>query len=292
VRFSSVGLIALLLLFACSSKQNTETPLPSTGISTPKIDIRPLEATKETTFYIHSKDIDFSKAKIQWLVNGKPFSGATSSQFRSSWIKKGDIVQAKVLIDNREMVSNQITIKNIRPAIVRSKIVPSVPKAVDTLKAEVTASDRDGDNVTLSYEWSTNGVPSGKSNTLEGPFLRGDKISLKVTPFDGSEFGRSVILSAMIHNAPPRPEIGSEGRIEKRMYMYQIKATDPDGDPLTYELKEAPEGMVIDRSTGLISWKIAEEDTSRHPVSVRITDDHGGEVLYNFDITLSFERSP
>uniref|UniRef100_UPI001E494552 Ig-like domain-containing protein n=1 Tax=Cyanothece sp. BG0011 TaxID=2082950 RepID=UPI001E494552 len=37
-------------------------------------------------------------------------------------------------------------------------------------------------------------------------------------------------------------------------FRYQARATDPDNDPITYELAVAPEGMTIDPETGLIQW--------------------------------------
>ena len=41
---------------------------------------------------------------------------------------------------------------------------------------------------------------------------------------------------------------------------YQIVATDPDGDTLSYSLLDPPAGMVIDSSTGIINWQIKEGD--------------------------------
>ena len=40
------------------------------------------------------------------------------------------------------------------------------------------------------------------------------------------------------------------------VYTYQVKATDPDEDKLTYSLKSAPAGMTIDPKTGAIQWNV------------------------------------
>jgi len=266
------------------------SPAPTKGVTiTSKLEILPIEATKETTFYISSKGIDASK--IQWLVNNKPVEGATGIQFKPLEIKKGNVIQAKAVIKNQEVASNQITIKNIQPTIVRARIVPSVPKVNDILRADVIGNDRDGDRVSFIYEWSKNGEPSGRGEILEGPFKRGDKISVKIMPFDEEDYGQPIILTTEIFNSPPKPSLSGEGRLEDNIYIYQIKATDPDGDKLAFNLKQAPEGAVINKSTGLISWRVSEKDTGRHPVSVQITDGHGGEVLYNFEVTIGFEGS-
>jgi hypothetical protein len=279
--------LALLLLSACSPRKQKEAQAPSSP-SLNALEIQPIDATRDTTFYISSRGIDLSKAKVGWLVNGVTVEDASSSQFRSSEIRKGDTVQAKVTIGNREIVSNQITIKNIPPAIEKAKILPAVSKVIDTLMIDVTGNDRDGDEVSLSLEWSKNGEPAGSGQSLEGPFKRGDKISVKITPFDGQEYGQPITLTTEIYNSPPRSLKDGTEKFENNIYSYQIKATDPDGDALTYNLKQAPQGMVIDK-TGLITWKVGEKDAGRHPVTVQITDGHGGEALYNFDVTIGLK---
>lgn len=288
-----VFILLSFLLFSvssCEKKERTGVPPSSPGgvSRTSVLELYPPEATRESTFSIQSKRLDLSKAEVQWFVNDKMVEGAASSQFRLSNIKKGDTVRARVFIGDQQIVSNQIMIKNIQPAIANANIIPSNPKTNDTLKAEVVGSDRDGDSVTFFYEWSKNGEHAGSSETLEGPFKRGDKIFLKITPYDGDDYGQPTSLTTNIYNSPPKP-FGGEQRFENNVYTYQVKATDPDGDSLSYTLKRAPKGMVIDKSTGLITWKVEEKDAGRHPVNVQVSDGHGGEVLYNFDVTLGFE---
>jgi hypothetical protein len=279
--------LALFFLSACSPRKQKEAQAPSSP-SLNAVEIQPIDATRDTTFYISSRGIDLSKAKVEWLVNGVTVEDASSSQFRSSEIRKGDTVQAKVTIGNREIVSNQITIKNIPPAIEKAKILPAVSKINDTLRIDVTDNDRDGDEVSLSFEWSKNGEPAGSGESLEGPFKKGDKISVKITPFDGQEYGQPITLTTEIYNSPPRASKDGTEKFENNIYSYQIKATDPDGDALTYNLKQAPQGMVIDKA-GLITWKVGDKDAGRHPVTVQITDGHGGEALYNFDVTIGLK---
>ena len=53
-------------------------------------------------------------------------------------------------------------------------------------------------------------------------------------------------------------------------YTYQVTATDPDGDALTYSLIQTPAGMGIDAASGLITWTPAAVGTV--PVEVRVSD--------------------
>lgn len=170
------------------------------------------------------------------------------------------------------------------PEIVSVKIFPSSPNVNDPIRAEVLTSE----DASATYQWSINNNQVDISgNTLPpGEFKRGDKISLTITPFLENQKGNPVTVFSYIFNSPPKivSDI-KDSKYKDRSFVYQVKATDPDGDTLTYTLKQAPKGMVIDK-TGLITWMVSEKDKSRHPVTVQVTDGHGGEALYNFDITI------
>lgn len=55
-------------------------------------------------------------------------------------------------------------------------------------------------------------------------------------------------------------------------------------------LKKGPAGMVIDKSTGMITWRVTEKEAGKHPVSVLVSDGQGGDTLYNYDVTLGVEK--
>jgi hypothetical protein len=57
--------------------------------------------------------------------------------------------------------------------------------------------------------------------------------------------------------------------VGKKEYSYQVRAKYPDGDPLTYELDVAPQGMVI-KSTGMILWQ--PPTAGRFKVLLRVKD--------------------
>jgi hypothetical protein len=282
-------IFAVFLFPACKSeKQDTSAPPPESQETASALQLLPSDATREAAFYLKSQTIDLSKAKVQWFINDKMVEGAASPQFKSAEIKKRDIIYAKALAGNQEVLSNRLEIRNIPPVIANIKINPSKPKANDILKAEVTANDRDGDNVTFSYEWTNNGEAAGNGETLEGPFKRGDKISLKITPYDEEDYGQTLVVNTIIYNASPKVTGGGAEKFENNVYVYQIYALDPDGDELVYSLTQAPEGMLIDPK-GRIRWKASEKDSGRHAVSVKVSDGQGGDILYNFDVTIGFK---
>lgn len=70
-----------------------------------------------------------------------------------------------------------------------------------------------------------------------------------------------------------------------------LKATDSDGDKLTFQLaldpqsgKLPPQGMTIDPDSGLLRWIPNRSQRGTHPIAVRVTDGQGGRSLTRFTI--------
>jgi hypothetical protein len=55
-------------------------------------------------------------------------------------------------------------------------------------------------------------------------------------------------------------------------YHYDVDASDPDGDALTYGLVQGPSGMTIDPLTGLVSWTTGIADAGSNEVAVVVSD--------------------
>ena len=55
-------------------------------------------------------------------------------------------------------------------------------------------------------------------------------------------------------------------------YIYDVEATDLDGDTLTYLLVTNPQGMSIESVTGLITWTPISDQLGEHNVSVEVSD--------------------
>jgi hypothetical protein len=180
-----------------------------------------------------------------------------------------------------------VKIKNTPPEITKVRIMPDIFKPGDALSVDVTGSDLDGDPVTFLYEWTKNGEPAGKTNKIEGGIRRGDKISLKITPFDGEHYGRPKILNTGVQNMPPVIREDNKFNFDGKVFTYQVQATDPDGDPLVYSLKSAPAGMTINSNTGLVTWIVPQDFKGKTSVVTSVKDDKGGEANYTLNIDIS-----
>lgn len=58
-------------------------------------------------------------------------------------------------------------------------------------------------------------------------------------------------------------------------YRYSVQAADPDGGALTYALTQAPAGMTIDPTSGVIAWIVDRQSSGSHPVTVQARDPGG-----------------
>ena len=254
------------------------------AISSDKLEIAPTNATSSSIVYAVPHGFNLFDTKIEWVVNGIRTDNPSSYQFKAT--RKGDKIQAKAIIQGKEVLSNVIQIGNSPPVISKVRILPEVFKPGDTLSVEAFGSDADKDEVTISYEWTKNGEPAGNTNKIGVSPKRGDKIDVKITPFDGEAYGRSVILHREIKNMPPMVVEYKEVGFDGKNYSCQVTATDPDDDALTYSLKTAPPDMKIDPSTGLIKWNVPPDFKGKTPITVGVNDGHGGEALQGLTIEI------
>jgi len=71
-------------------------------------------------------------------------------------------------------------------------------------------------------------------------------------------------------------------------YSYQIDATDPNGDPLSYGFTEKPLGMNVD-ATGLVTWTPIND--GNYPVTIRVSDGTGMQATQSFTVTVVGEAA-
>jgi hypothetical protein len=169
-------------------------------------------------------------------------------------------------------------VKNVR-------LVLETTGGQDLLRAVVLDKSDPGEGVTYKYDWTKNGQQAGSGDHISG-FKRGDKIAVKITPCEGDIVGRTKTLTTEIRNCTPRVAEQKNITLERNHLSYQITATDPDGDIVTYILVDPPQGMKIDPRNGLLDWVVGPEAQDDYTITVKITDGQGGEILYPLKIHL------
>ena len=96
-------------------------------------------------------------------------------------------------------------------------------------------------------------------------FLGGDGLA---------DFSEDEIDQCRDPNAPPDVDpIGTLEVREATLLEFAVRATDADGDNLSYTLSRGPDGMAIDADSGVITWTPDFGTAGDYRLRVRVTDD-------------------
>jgi len=254
----------------------------------------------ELNLVIRSQDPEGNPVhyRYQWVRNDEEIVGENRSTLKSENFRKGDLIQVKVTpsngkIDGKAFVSDPIRILNSPPTIEEVGIEPKMVFSRDNLRVYVKSFDRDGDFVYYTYQWEKNGVVLNeeRSEILERTqFRKGDSIRVTVTPDDRETPGSPKKSEpVLISNSPPiiisSPPTTTEGTI----YLYKVKASEPDNDPIAFNLKSSPKGMEIDKNTGLIRWEIRPEERGSHLIVIEASDNEGAKSVQQYTLTVEFK---
>jgi hypothetical protein len=164
------------------------------------------------------------------------------------------------------------------------------------------SSDPDGD--TLTFSWTLTGKPGGSNATLTGtstptPTLQpdgaGDYVAeLTVGDGRGGTAMDSVVITvlASTNSAPTITSLPITIANHLEPYLYQVTASDPDNDTLSFSLPVAPDGMSINAQSGAIAW--TPPGAGALDVTVRADDGRGGVATQTFvvSVTLPANRPP
>lgn len=248
--------------------------------------IRPGTGYVTTVFRAYPVNFKTSDARIEWLVNGETATYGEGREFQPRNASKGGTVQARAFLDDAVVESDTVRITNSPPVIRRARILPVTFRPGDTLSIEPEIHDADGDEVTAIYEWIRNREPAGDSKSIGVVLKRGDRVSVTVTPYDGEDYGESATVERTIENMPPMITEDNTFTFDGKVYSFSVNATDPDGDPLTYSLKSAPDGMYINKGTGDVTWDVPSDFTGEVVVIVAVSDGVRGESTREITLVL------
>ncbi len=231
-------------------------------------------------------------APYHWLVNGNPVPDHQESVLCSEHFKRDDQVMVQVGLDETA-ASDTLTIGNTPPRILEVSATSDQVLRHGPITVSAVADDLDGDLVEFRYQWLINGEEDHFSTEATLPaenYAQGDRIKVKIVPFDGIDEG-TIYESAelTVNNAPPvitsRPPVN----FEAWEYLYQVEASDPDGQELAYTLQEAPEGMTIS-DAGLISWDLAEVAAGTYRIEIAVEDADSATAHQKYTLNLGERR--
>ncbi len=254
---------------------------------------------RDLSLIIQSNDPDGDSItyRYEWIKNDGDMVGEDKSTLKAGRFKKGDVIQVKVTPsdgkeDGNSFLSSPVKILNFPPVIQEVWIEPKTPSARDNLKAFEKSVDADGDTIYFTYQWEKNGdLMDERGEVLEqGLFKKGDSITVTVIPDDRETLGSPKKSNPLtVLNSSPTIISSPPTSIEGTKYLYQVKATDPDDDPITYSLKSGPKSMSIDPTTGLIQWEIQREDKGTQVIEIEVVDNGGGRSNQRYTLVIEFK---
>lgn len=236
----------------------------------------------------------------QWIKNDAEMIGETTPVLKSGTFKKGDRIQVKVVpsdgkIEGAPFLSGSVKILNSPPVIQEVNIEPKPAFANNDLKAIVKGFDPDGDFIYYNFRWEKNGVALSeeyKEILKQGNFKKGDSITVTVTPDDREITGEPKKSAPVtISNSPPIIVSSPPESIKDSKYIYQVKADDPDHDPVMFVLKSGPKGMEIDQKTGLLRWDIRKEDKGAHQIEIEALDSEGAKSIQRYVLRVDYKQA-
>lgn len=302
-------------LVACTKHEGSEAPSSvvtggsgDVGI----VDNHPPEVVSGTIFpsnptagsplvlqYIgRDQDGDPIQYRFRWYIDGAIVREGPDGKLEPGEYAKGSVVFAEIIPFDEFNTgapyrTAPVTILNQPPVITSINLTPLPVFVGGPVTAEVEGFDADGDSIIYAYQWKVNGkgkAMAENTNSLDTKGLRkGDVISVIVTPSDGESQGKGFESGAItLSNSAPRIVSSPPSITGGMIYTYQVIAKDPDGDSLSYSLAEAPAGMTINPSTGLVRWEVPKDMFGGQGVSAKIVvDDHdGGIAVQEFSLSL------
>jgi hypothetical protein len=233
--------------------------------------------------------------QVTWLHNGRTVQAGKERTWLPGRVEKGDRIEARVTAHDGELESEPVVaasrVGNSAPEIARILLEPQeAPKRGETLSATPVASDADGDELEISYEWFVNGdrVRSADGAKFElSEVRRGDRVRARVRVRDTSDEVTADTPEVVVANAPPAFEKFAGFELADGVFRHQFRAVDPDGDKsLRFVLAEGPRGMEVDSTLGIATWRPDESASGTIPVQVEVQDAFGAASALRFELTL------
>ncbi|AMV71793.1 hypothetical protein JCM30471_01480 [Desulfuromonas carbonis] len=228
--------------------------------------------------------------RFAWEVNGQEVPAATGPRLERDYYQRDDEVAVRVDCGPaRASVSTRVV--NAAPVISRLGFQDPVIIAGKELVIVPETSDVDGDPVEVEYQWRVDGeeLPWVTGPVLPAEYLKRDaRITVTAIPSDGRDQGEPFVGgNLVVPNGPPHFTSTPPAVVPDTGFRYQAEATDPDNDPLTYRLEEAPPGMQVDEKTGLIAWAFPPGTAGSWTIRVVATDPDGMQARQEFSLTLA-----
>ncbi|MCW5964103.1 MAG: putative Ig domain-containing protein [Bryobacterales bacterium] len=281
----------------------TPTASNSTGATPPTITSRPVTrgiAGSPYSYLMRASDPDVGDV-ITWSLEAPPNDMTISPAGLISWVPGLDAVANNRIsvraTDSTGRFAQQKYYLFIETQVVNSPpLITSAPitSAVsgNEYLYQATAIDPDGGLLT----WSLTNAPAGMavnpstglvSWTPARAQVGSQSVALTATDSGGLSITQNYSINTLKGNkAPIIQSLAPNSARAGQTYAYAPVVTDPEDDPLTFILLNAPAGATVNPGTGAVSWIPTAAQVGLTSFSLRVTDDGGlsATQLINLDV--------
>jgi hypothetical protein len=101
--------------------------------------------------------------------------------------------------------------------------------------------------------------------------------------------GGTAARSEIVSRSPIVDGLNDITLYEGQSWNYQVVASDPDGEKLSYASKNLPASLFLDRTTGLIKGTIEANAVKKdkYPVTIKVSDQSGLTTEVNFNVIIA-----
>ncbi|MBD3316820.1 MAG: tandem-95 repeat protein [Chitinivibrionales bacterium] len=178
-------------------------------------------------------------------------------------------------------------------------VITSTPEETAVEEQEYVYEARAKDSNNDELFWSLVEGPSGMSMSEGGvlifvpddPDVGEHEVRVAVTDGHFTEYQEFTLTVMNVNDDPVIISLPKTTVSAGDVFDYQVEATDPDGDALTYILDSAPSGMVLD-GNGLIVWPDDGLRPAEALVSIVVTDGNGGSDEQSWSIIVQEDVIP
>ncbi|HTY07968.1 MAG TPA: hypothetical protein VMF29_02265 [Candidatus Edwardsbacteria bacterium] len=223
----------------------------------------------------------------EWYVDGKLAATVDGTEFDSRGLAPGAVVTAKVKASDSTGTSDQaatppVTLVENLSGIDSVQLAPMpVPSNCASLTAKAFVHPGASPNLKTSYRW----IVAGKEQTETGPTLgvsglkAGDRITVEATAAIGGKQGNPFRVTATVANGAPVVNSITPVSQDAVAYKYQISASDPENDPISFQMVSGPAGVTVDNA-GLVTVPVA---LGGQTIRIKVSDNTGNWTEANLE---------
>jgi RHS repeat-associated protein len=188
--------------------------------------------------------------------------------------------------------SYQVAASTVGTAPVISTPAPTAPAVVGRpYQYHFRAQDAEGDTLTFQLTAAPGGmtvdpVTGVLSWSPTAAQVGPQPVTLTVIDSRGLGTRLPFTITVLLDAPNDPPVISSTPRTSIRLgetYLYQVAASDPNNDALTYTLVAPPAGMIVD-ANGLVSWHPDPSQLGDQPIQLRVSDGRGRTASQDFTL--------